>query len=143
MSTEIATLPAIQITVKEQSIVRLTPREVEVVSLVALGLSHKEIAERLGIMPSTVESHRTNVNFKLGLTYEGNSGSGNAVLITRWAIEHGIVEIGLAVAREKVAQEIEALSLLDEGEGFRPMTARDRRVAKAIAHRVRGRQPAS
>jgi DNA-binding NarL/FixJ family response regulator len=45
----------------------LTPREQEVVRLIAEGLPVKGIAERLGVSPKTVESHRSNVMRKLGL----------------------------------------------------------------------------
>lgn len=43
----------------------LTPRERQVLPLVAEGLSSKEIARQLGISPKTVEIHRTNIIRKL------------------------------------------------------------------------------
>lgn len=43
----------------------LTPRERQVLPLVAEGLSSKEIARQLGISPKTVEIHRTNILRKL------------------------------------------------------------------------------
>lgn len=43
----------------------LTSREARVVSLVADGLSSKEIAQALGIAPSTVESHLESAKSKL------------------------------------------------------------------------------
>ena len=58
----------------------LTPREKEVVSLIAAGLSNKEAAARLGIGVRTVESHRESVMSKLGLR-------GTAAL-TRYALAH-------------------------------------------------------
>ena len=42
----------------------LTPREHEVVALVAEGLGDKEIAERLGTAVSTVKNHLANVYVK-------------------------------------------------------------------------------
>ena len=45
----------------------LTPREEEVLALLADGYGSKEIAERLFISVSTVYSHRTNLMNKLGL----------------------------------------------------------------------------
>jgi len=45
----------------------LSPREQEVMRLLAEGLSRKKIAERLFISPKTVENHRTNIMNKLGL----------------------------------------------------------------------------
>ncbi len=46
----------------------LTERELEVVSLVAGGLSNKEIAEELTVEPSTVDTHVHHILSKLGLT---------------------------------------------------------------------------
>lgn len=45
----------------------LTPREWDVLRLVACGLTSKEIAQHLGISPRTVESHRGHVMGKLNL----------------------------------------------------------------------------
>ncbi len=47
--------------------VRMTPREREVVNLIAEGLSNKEIASRLHIATHTVKSHVRNVMDKLAL----------------------------------------------------------------------------
>ncbi len=46
---------------------RLTPRENEIVRLIAEGYTNKEIAERLVVSPSTVHSHCANVMRKLEL----------------------------------------------------------------------------
>jgi DNA-binding NarL/FixJ family response regulator len=62
----------------------LTPREQEVVKLVAEGHTTEEIAEALVISPRTVERHRENVLGKLGLR--------NRVDLTRYAIRRGLVE---------------------------------------------------
>lgn len=62
----------------------LTPREREVVKLVAEAYSTEEIAELLVISPKTVERHRENVLAKLGLR--------DRVQLTRYAIRHGLVE---------------------------------------------------
>lgn len=45
----------------------LTPREKEILHLLAEGYSNNEIAERLVVSPSTVHSHRTNLMRKLDL----------------------------------------------------------------------------
>jgi DNA-binding NarL/FixJ family response regulator len=62
----------------------LSPRELEVVKLIAEGHTSEEIAQLLVISPSTVERHRTNSLAKLGLR--------NRVDLTRYAIRRGLVE---------------------------------------------------
>ncbi len=47
---------------------KLTPREDEILKLVAKGLSSKEIADIHGISVNTVENHRANIIKKLGLS---------------------------------------------------------------------------
>ena len=59
----------------------LTPREKEVGTMVALGHSNKEIATALGIAVKTVESHKTNLMQRLGI-------SSRAELV-RLALAHG------------------------------------------------------
>jgi DNA-binding NarL/FixJ family response regulator len=51
----------------EQSQARPTPREVEIIRLVAKGKANKEIAAQLGITVRTVETHRAKIMNKLGL----------------------------------------------------------------------------
>jgi len=46
--------------------VMLTPREVEVLSLVAQGMANKEIAKKLGIAIGTIKMHLQNILKKLG-----------------------------------------------------------------------------
>ncbi|WP_213011394.1 ATP-binding protein, partial [Paractinoplanes toevensis] len=55
-----------------------TPRELEVVDLVAQGLSSSEIGRRLRISHRTVDTHLTNLSARLGLH--------NRVELTRWYI---------------------------------------------------------
>jgi len=62
----------------------LTPRESEVVKLVAEGMTTREIADALFISPKTVERHRANVLEKLGMR--------DRVDLTRYAIRRGLVE---------------------------------------------------
>jgi two-component system, NarL family, response regulator NreC len=47
---------------------RLTPREKEVLRLIALGHTSVEIAEKLGLSPRTIETHRARIHRKLGAT---------------------------------------------------------------------------
>lgn len=61
----------------------LTPREREVLALVAAGLPNKTVARRLGISEKTVKSHLTRV-----FTVVGVSDRTSAAL---WAQRHGVV----------------------------------------------------
>lgn len=61
----------------------LTPRERELVQLVAEGKSNKDIAEALGISVKTVETHRARVMRRLSLD--------SAASLVRYAIRNGIV----------------------------------------------------
>ncbi|CDZ69977.1 AroM protein [Neorhizobium galegae bv. orientalis] len=61
------TLPGVSPEFAEK-LLRLTPRERQVLSLVAEGLSNKAIARQLGISPKTVEIHRSNVMSKMEVT---------------------------------------------------------------------------
>ena len=45
----------------------LTPREQEVLLLIAEGHSNTEIGKQLEISPRTVDSHRTNIRNKTGI----------------------------------------------------------------------------
>lgn len=50
----------------QESPVNLTPREVEIVKLVAQGMTNKEIARALSLSPNTVRNHLTNLGAKTG-----------------------------------------------------------------------------
>jgi DNA-binding NarL/FixJ family response regulator len=62
----------------------LTPREEEVVKLVADAHTNKEIAELLGLAEKTVENHRSNAMHKLGMR--------DRVELVRYAIRRGLIE---------------------------------------------------
>jgi DNA-binding NarL/FixJ family response regulator len=62
---------------------RLTPREAEVLRLVAQGKTNREIAALLGISPKTVSVHRSNLMAKLGLH--------SSTDLVRYAIRKGLV----------------------------------------------------
>jgi DNA-binding NarL/FixJ family response regulator len=62
----------------------LSPRELEVVKLIAEGLTSEQIADQLFISKKTVDRHRANVLEKLGMR--------NRVELTRYAIRRGLVE---------------------------------------------------
>jgi DNA-binding NarL/FixJ family response regulator len=63
-----------------------TPRELEILQLIAEGKSNKEIAEILGISAGTVAVHRTNIMQALAL--------GNAAKLTLYAIGRGLINVG-------------------------------------------------
>ena len=62
----------------------VTPREEEVLKLVAEGYSTREIAKTLGISAKTVDRHRANILQKLGLR--------DRLALTRYAIRAGLIE---------------------------------------------------
>lgn len=64
---------------------RLTDRERETLQLIAEGNTSAQIADRLGISPRTVETHRANLMDKLGLTSQAS--------LIRYAIRVGIVSL--------------------------------------------------
>jgi len=65
----------------------LTPREQEIMVLVAEGLSTNDIAERLFISPKTVENHRSNIMQKLDLH--------STIELVRYAAKLGLIDLDL------------------------------------------------
>ncbi len=63
---------------------RLTPRELEVVKLIAEAFTNRQIAKTLNLSEKTIESHRANVFAKLGMR--------DRVELVRYAIRRGLVE---------------------------------------------------
>jgi predicted ATPase/DNA-binding CsgD family transcriptional regulator len=61
---------------------RLTPREIEVLELVATGMTNSQIAKELFVSPRTVETHITSIYHKLGVS--------SRAAATRFALEHGL-----------------------------------------------------
>jgi DNA-binding NarL/FixJ family response regulator len=68
---------------KEVPVDPLTPREREVVKLIAEAYTNEQIAAMLVISRKTVERHRANILEKLGMH--------DRVQLTRYAIRHGLV----------------------------------------------------
>jgi len=62
----------------------LTPREMEVVKLIAEANTNRQIADALHVSEKTVESHRANLLSKLGMR--------DRVELVRYAIRRGLVE---------------------------------------------------
>ena len=61
----------------------LTPREVEVLRLIALGHTSVEIARKLHLSPRTVETHRAHIHRKLGLATRAQ--------LVRYALRRGLL----------------------------------------------------
>ena len=62
----------------------LTPRETEVLSLLAVGHTNPEIAEQLVLSVRTVETHRANIQHKIG--------AGSRAELVAYANEHGLLQ---------------------------------------------------
>ncbi len=68
-----------------QELQALTPREIEVLKLVAEGRTNQEIADRLVLSIKTIQAHRANVMEKLGLH--------DITKLVRFAIRHGLIPL--------------------------------------------------
>ncbi|MEW6431231.1 MAG: response regulator transcription factor [Myxococcota bacterium] len=64
---------------------QLSPREREVLQLIAEGLTSKEVAVRLGVAVSTIETHRKQIMAKLGLR--------SVAELTKFAIRAGLTSL--------------------------------------------------
>jgi DNA-binding NarL/FixJ family response regulator len=79
--------PAKEMKITDAGYETLTPREQEVMVLLAEGYSAKEAAEKLFISPKTVVNHRTNILNKLGLH--------SSLELVRYAARLGLVDVDL------------------------------------------------
>jgi len=68
-----------------QELRNLTPREIEVVKLVAEGHTSQEIADQLVLSIKTVQAHRANIMEKLGLR--------DITQLVRFAIRYGLISL--------------------------------------------------
>ena len=64
---------------------QLSPREIEVLSLIVKGYINKEIADRLNLSLPTIVSHRKNLMAKLGVR--------SVSALTIYAVMHGYVDV--------------------------------------------------
>jgi two-component system response regulator NreC len=62
----------------------LSPRESDVLRLMALGHTNREIGEQLSLSVRTVETHRAHIQQKLGLSSRPE--------LTRYALENGLID---------------------------------------------------
>ena len=77
--------PQVAMRIGERMLAQLSPRETEVLRLVARGLSNKEIAAQLGLVVGTVKIHVANIFAKLGVSDRTQA------LVS--AVKRGIIEI--------------------------------------------------
>lgn len=63
----------------------LTPREREVLRLIALGHTSVEIANKLGLSPRTIETHRARIHRKLNLDTRAQ--------LVRYAMQHKLMDL--------------------------------------------------
>jgi DNA-binding NarL/FixJ family response regulator len=61
----------------------LSPRELEVLKLVAAGLTNAQVAQELFLSPRTVNAHLNSIYHKLGVS--------SRTAATRFAVEHGLI----------------------------------------------------
>jgi len=78
--SEAAGLAADGMAADDTTAAALTPRETEVVSLLAMDLSNREIARQLSIRPATAERHVANILAKLGVSSRSQAAA--------WAARH-------------------------------------------------------
>ncbi len=69
-----------------RSVSRLTPRETEVLRLIALGHTSVEAAGLLGLSPRTIETHRARICRKLGVTTRAQ--------LVAYALDNGVLTVG-------------------------------------------------
>lgn len=77
--------PQVAMRIGERLLAQLSPREMDVLKLVAKGLSNKEIAAQLGLVVGTVKIHVANIFSKLGVSDRTQA------LVT--AVKRGIIDI--------------------------------------------------
>jgi len=75
-------------------LVRLSRRQRQVLSCLALGLTNDEVASHLGIARGTVVNHRTLASLAIGV--------GSVVGLTHYAILHGWVQPGDALSPDRI-----------------------------------------
>ena len=62
----------------------LTPREVEVLTLIARGASNRQVARALGITPRTASTHVERIYMKIGASTRSTA--------TLFAMQHGLLD---------------------------------------------------
>ena len=70
---------------RESNLEELSPRELEVMKLIADGLTNQEIGDQLGISVKTVDRHRENTMRKLGVH--------SRIDLVKYAIREGLIDL--------------------------------------------------
>ena len=86
--------------------IRLSPREIEVLNIIAQGISNKTIASTLGIGEQTIKNHITSILHKLKA-----SSRTQAVIL---ALRHNLIEPQIVETRDTPA---EASRLIEKSQG--------------------------
>lgn len=84
---KLAGLPAKETVSTNPGYESLTPREQEILALLAEGMTVSQVADKLFISRKTAENHRSNIMRKLGLH--------NTIELIRYAVKIGIIDIDL------------------------------------------------
>jgi DNA-binding NarL/FixJ family response regulator len=84
---KMAALPARKPILVNPGYESLTPREQEVIAMLAEGMNAVQVAEKLFISPKTAENHRANIMRKLGLH--------SSIELVRYAAKIGLIDIDL------------------------------------------------
>jgi DNA-binding CsgD family transcriptional regulator len=80
---DLARIDSLTMGVASSNTLRLTPREVQVLRLVAAGKTNAAVADELFLSERTVERHLSNIFTKLDLS--------TRTAATAWAYEHGLI----------------------------------------------------
>jgi DNA-binding NarL/FixJ family response regulator len=80
-----ASLRQSETSIEDNPLEMLSPREREILQLVAEGKTSQEIAERLSISPKTVDTYRSRLMHKIGV--EDMAG------LVKFAIQHGVISL--------------------------------------------------
>lgn len=119
---------------RPRDVAGLTPRELEVLRLVAAGSSNREIAVMLVISEHTVARHLQNIFAKLGVSSRTAAGA--------FAFEHDRPERAKVMVRnDHGGGPARLVDAGDAGRGRAPYGRRTRRTKPAIDHRRRRRWP--
>ncbi len=88
-------------TKRVEGILGLTPREVEIIRLVAMGHSNSELARILWVTDQTIKFHLSNIYRK--------TGAANRTAASRWALAHGLLPEPDSAEPAEVGEAVEVI----------------------------------